>query len=52
MNGRFFAGRRIEASLYAGRARFRRSEDQAEGDGEEEEKKRLNDFAKWLEGDE
>ncbi|ESK85212.1 splicing factor u2af-associated protein 2 [Moniliophthora roreri MCA 2997] len=52
MNGRFFAGRRIEASLYTGRARFKRSDDQAAEDGEEEEKKRLNDFAKWLEGDE
>ena len=30
MNGRFFAGRRIEASLYAGKQRFKRS-----GAGEE-----------------
>ncbi|PCH43874.1 hypothetical protein WOLCODRAFT_138648 [Wolfiporia cocos MD-104 SS10] len=54
MNGRFFAGRRIEASLYAGKQRFERSaDDYLENGGDEEEKKRLNDFAKWLmtEGD-
>ncbi|KZT10623.1 uncharacterized protein LAESUDRAFT_671961 [Laetiporus sulphureus 93-53] len=55
MNGRFFAGRRVEAFLYAGKQRFKRSADEssfAEGD-DEGEKKRLDDFAKWLmtEGD-
>lgn len=54
MNGRFFDGRRIEASLFVGRQRFRRSgagEDLEEG--EDTEKKRLDDFAQWLmtEGD-
>ncbi|KAI0630200.1 hypothetical protein C8Q77DRAFT_247934 [Trametes polyzona] len=49
MNGRFFAGRRIEASLYAGRQRFRRSgHGDTLGDGDENEKKRLDEFAKWL----
>ncbi|KAJ3570960.1 hypothetical protein NP233_g4065 [Leucocoprinus birnbaumii] len=54
MNGRFFDGRRIEASLYVGRQRFRRS---GAGDdleeGEDADKKRLDDFAQWLltEGD-
>ncbi|EIN11981.1 hypothetical protein PUNSTDRAFT_63042 [Punctularia strigosozonata HHB-11173 SS5] len=56
MNGRFFAGRRIEASLYAGRQRFKRGNagaDLVEGDDEEAEKKRLDQFAQWLmaEGD-
>ena len=55
MNGRFFAGRRIEASLYAGKQRFKRSgaSDEFEGDGDEAEKKRLDEFAQWLmtEGD-
>lgn len=55
MNGRFFAGRRIEASLYAGKQRFKRSGagDEFEGDGDEAEKQRLDDFAQWLltEGD-
>jgi len=55
MNGRFFDGRRIEASLYAGKQRFRRSGagDEAEGDDDAAEKRRLDDFASWLmtEGD-
>jgi len=55
MNGRFFAGRKIEASLYTGKQRFQRSGagDEFEGDSEELEKKRLDNFAQWLltEGD-
>ncbi|KAL0574955.1 hypothetical protein V5O48_007000 [Marasmius crinis-equi] len=55
MNGRFFAGRKIEASLYSGKQRFRRSGagEEVEGEGDEAEKKRLDDFAQWLltEGD-
>ncbi|KAI1794179.1 hypothetical protein LXA43DRAFT_1092109 [Ganoderma leucocontextum] len=49
MNGRFFAGRRIEAALYAGRQRFKRSGyGDNFGEGEEGEKQRLDDFAEWL----
>ena len=49
MNGRFFAGRRIEASLYAGKQRIERTVDDAlEDAGDETEKKRLDDFARWL----
>ena len=55
MQGRFFAGRRIEASLYSGKQRFKRSGtgDELGGDSEAAEKKRLDDFAQWLltEGD-
>lgn len=57
MNGRFFDGRRVEASLYSGKQRFQRSgagEDlEDDGGGDESEKKRLDDFAQWLltEGD-
>lgn len=55
MNGRFFAGRQIDASLYAGKNMFKRSGvgEDMEGDSAEAEKKRLDDFAKWLltEGD-
>lgn len=55
MNGRFFAGRRIEADLYSGKQRFKRSGagDDLGGEGEDAERKRLDDFAKWLvtEGD-
>jgi len=51
----FFAGRRIEAELYSGKQRFRRGNagEDIEGEGEEAEKKRLDDFASWLmtEGD-
>ncbi|RDX55173.1 hypothetical protein OH76DRAFT_872453 [Lentinus brumalis] len=50
MNGRFFSGRRIEATLYAGRQRFKRSGQTTDGlgDSEDTEKKRLDDFAQWL----
>ena len=48
MNGRFFSGRRIEASLYTGRQRFKRGGHDEFGDGDETEKQRLDDFAKWL----
>ncbi|KAG7098531.1 hypothetical protein E1B28_000470 [Marasmius oreades] len=55
MNGRFFAGRKVEASLYVGKQRFKLNNagDEIEGEGEEAEKKRLDDFANWLmtEGD-
>jgi HIV Tat-specific factor 1 len=56
MNGRFFAGRKIEASLYAGKQRFKRGvgqDDLIEGNTDEAEKKRLDNFAQWLmsEGD-
>jgi HIV Tat-specific factor 1 len=56
MHGRFFSGRKIEASLWIGKQRFKRSgvaEDVEEIGGEEGEKKRLDDFAHWLltEGD-
>jgi HIV Tat-specific factor 1 len=55
MNGRFFAGRRIEAFLYAGKQHFKRSgaRDDMDGDDDEAEKQRLDDFASWLmtEGD-
>ncbi|KAJ7462298.1 hypothetical protein B0H11DRAFT_2160144 [Mycena galericulata] len=55
MNGRFFDGLRVEASLYSGKQRFRRSGagEEIEGDNDESEKKRLDSFAQWLltEGD-
>ena len=51
MDGRFFSGRRIEASLYSGRQRFKRSGaggDDLEGGEAEAEKRRLDEFANWL----
>ncbi|KIL66177.1 hypothetical protein M378DRAFT_10191 [Amanita muscaria Koide BX008] len=53
MNGRYFDGRRVEASLYFGRQRFKRGAEELDSISDEAEKKRLDDFAQWLmaEGD-
>ena len=64
MQGRFFDGRRVEAFLYTGKQRFKKSGgtpgtglDEDDGDQGETsdmaEKKRLDQFANWLmtEGD-
>ncbi|PPQ98604.1 hypothetical protein CVT24_003937 [Panaeolus cyanescens] len=50
MNGRFFDGRRVEAELFTGRQRFKRSgaSDAITNDAEDDERKRLDDFADWL----
>ncbi len=49
MDGRFFAGRRIEAALYNGKQRYKRSGvGETDGDTEDAEKRRLDDFANWL----
>lgn len=52
MNGRFFDGQRVIAELFTGKERFKRSgtrdDDDEGGQGDTEEKARLEDFAKWL----
>ena len=50
MNGRYFAGRKIEAYLFDGEERFKKSgPSQTQEDGEEAgETERLADFEKWL----
>ena len=50
MEGRFFAGRRVEAYLYDGRQRFQKSgtHDVVDGEGDEAESKRISDFTAWL----
>lgn len=50
MNGRYFAKRKIEAYLFDGKERFKKSgaSQTHEDDGEEGEKERLVDFEKWL----
>ena len=50
MNGRFFAGQRIEASLYTGKQRFKRTGtgDDFGGEIDEAEQSRLDKFANWL----
>jgi HIV Tat-specific factor 1 len=56
MQGRYFSGRRVEASLWIGKQHFKRSNaaDEVEDTGGAEgEKQRLDAFAHWLltEGD-
>ena len=50
MNGRYFAGRKIEASVFDGEERFKKSgAGQTQEDGEEAgENERLADFDMWL----
>ncbi|KZV95134.1 hypothetical protein EXIGLDRAFT_739792 [Exidia glandulosa HHB12029] len=51
MNGRFFAGRRVEAWLYEGKEQYRRTGDRTyeDGeDGEQSEQARLEAFRAWL----
>lgn len=49
MNGRFFDGRQVVAELFTGKERFKRSDAKDDyGEGDEAEKKRLDDFAQWL----
>jgi len=55
MNRRFFAGRQVEAFLYDGKRRYRKSgpgtnaSTTGTGDTDVEEKKRLEEFARFLE---
>ncbi|KAG8833810.1 hypothetical protein FRC17_010051 [Serendipita sp. 399] len=49
MNGRWFSGRKIEASYYSGKQRFRKSGGfGAEESGDASEKARLENFENWL----
>ncbi|KAF8973297.1 hypothetical protein BDZ97DRAFT_2070371 [Flammula alnicola] len=50
MNGRFFDGRRVSAEFFTGKQRFKRSGtgEDVGGEGDEAERRRLDDFAKWL----
>ncbi|KAJ1673065.1 hypothetical protein EV182_005960 [Spiromyces aspiralis] len=47
MNGRFFAGRQIEASLYDGRKKYRSTKKDEETEKQVEQ--RMENYAKWLE---
>ncbi|KAI8460542.1 hypothetical protein BY996DRAFT_2216789 [Phakopsora pachyrhizi] len=53
MNNRFFAGRQVKAFIYDGKCRYKKSTgtnfSEHEAGGEEDEKKRLEAFAKFLE---
>ncbi|CAG8546547.1 13953_t:CDS:10 [Acaulospora colombiana] len=48
MNGRFFAGRRIEAQIFDGKQKFQKT-GVASKETDEEESVRLEKYAKWLE---
>jgi HIV Tat-specific factor 1 len=50
MNGRFFSGRKVEASYLQGKPKYKRSgKTDGQDDDDEAEKKRLDQFTKWLE---
>ena len=53
MNGCYFSGRKIEASLFDGKERFKKSgAGETQKDGEEAgESERLVAFEKWVEGE-
>ena len=56
MNGRFFSGRNIEAYIADGNEKFKKSSEKKalagfDGDENEEEGKRLDEFGSWLEGE-
>ncbi|CAG8698500.1 72_t:CDS:2, partial [Scutellospora calospora] len=48
MNGRFFAGRRIEAQIFDGKQKYQKTSSKS-NETEEEESNRLEKYAKWLE---
>jgi HIV Tat-specific factor 1 len=52
MNGRFFAGRKVSANYLNGKPQFKKTgREEAEEELEEgDEKQRLDEFAKWLQG--
>ena len=50
MNGRFFAGKKVEAEIYDGKTKYTSSLNSE--DAEKEEAERLEKFAKWLESKE
>ncbi|KAL8937617.1 MAG: hypothetical protein Q9216_004332, partial [Gyalolechia sp. 2 TL-2023] len=57
MDGRYFAGTRVEASIADGNEKFKKSSERKvqfgeedEGEEAENEGKRLDQFGSWLEG--
>ena len=49
MNGRYFSGRQIEAEVYDGKVRYKKSKSGTAGDEAEDEHARLEKFGAWLE---
>lgn len=48
MNGRWFSGRKIEATFFTGKQRFKKSGHGADDGDQVGEKERLEQFEKWL----
>lgn len=48
MNGRFFAGQKVEAYIFDGEEKFKKNSNKKEVD-DEAEKERLEKFGTWLE---
>ncbi|KAK9330692.1 hypothetical protein V1520DRAFT_369272 [Lipomyces starkeyi] len=52
MDGRYFSGRQLEASIYDGRVRYRKSGKKHGDEDDKVEEERLARFGEWLEHDE
>ncbi|KAJ2285260.1 hypothetical protein IWW55_007309 [Coemansia sp. RSA 2706] len=49
MNGRFFGGRQVEASIYDGQTRYRSSKDDSKmANAADAEEARMAHYAEWL----
>lgn len=53
MNGRFFAGRQIEANIYDGSTRYKSSAKKAKmpSGGDAEQQQRLEKYSEWIEAE-
>jgi HIV Tat-specific factor 1 len=49
MNGRYFSGRKIEAEIYDGKVRYKKSKGGTVGDEAGDDETRLENFGAWLE---
>jgi HIV Tat-specific factor 1 len=49
MNGRYFSGRKIEAEIYDGKVRYKKSKGGTAGDEAGDDETRLENFGAWLE---
>lgn len=49
MNGRYFSGRKIEAEIYDGKVRYKKSKGGTAGDEAGDDETRLEKFGAWLE---
>ncbi|KAG4301212.1 hypothetical protein PCANB_002556 [Pneumocystis canis] len=52
MNGRYFGGKVVEAEIYNGKIRYRKSSNKTMDENDTEEQARLEKFGNWLESEE